>query len=465
MGLTMQDFAMFMEMGTGKTRTMIEILRRRYGVQKRVMRTLILAPKIVLRNWKHEFSIFSKINPKDIIILDKSGKRRAKDLYDAVFDGSSLSKGKIVITNYEAMEMESLVQCLTDWSPEILVCDEAHRLKSHESVRAKIVAKLSDLALHVYLLTGTPILNGATDVFNQYRILDGGETFGNNFFAFRNRYFQDENSQWSGKPGHFHKWVARPETYEHLHKLMYKKAIRAVKSECLDLPPMVRQTIDVELSPEQTKMYKEMAKEFVTYVRDEQAKGTAAAVVAQLAITKMLRLQQIVSGFAKDTEGNHHRLPCPRLQVLAEQLREITPTHKVIVWAIFKENYAMITELLTSMKIGFAELHGGVPHKDREEMVRKFRKDENIRVMVANQGAGGIGINLTEASYSLYFSRGPSLEQDLQSEARNYRGGSEIHKSVTRIDLIAPDTTDELIALALSKKQDIATQILDWEIL
>jgi len=246
---------------------------------------------------------------------------------------------------------------------------------------------------------------------------------------------------------------------------MYKKAIRVVKSECLDLPPLTRQRIEIELSPAQLKMYREMAEEYVTFVEKHKASGESMAVVAQLAITKALRLQQIVSGFAKDVEGTHHRInPCPRLDVLGDILDDIVPDHKVIVWAVFKENYAMIGEMLKKKKIPFVELHGDVPNKDREEMVRRFRNDGDCRVIIANQGAAGIGINLTEASYSVFYSRSFSLEHDLQAEARNYRGGSEMHNSVTRIDLIAPATIDELIAEALSTKQDIAHKILDWKV-
>ena len=83
--------------------------------------------------------------------------------------------------------------------------------------------------------------------------------------------------------------------------------------------------------------------------------------------------------------------------------------------------------------------------------------------MIANQSAGGVGINLVEASYSIYYSKGFKLEDDLQSEARNYRGGSEIHTSVTRIDLVTPNSIDELVNEALASKQQISDNILGWK--
>ena len=92
-----------------------------------------------------------------------------------------------------------------------------------------------------------------------------------------------------------------------------------------------------------------------------------------------------------------------------------------------------------------------------------FRTDPEVGVMIANQGAGGVGVNLVEAGYSIYYSKGFKLEDDLQSEARNYRGGSEIHEKVTRIDLVATGTIDELVTEALENKMQISENILGWK--
>ena len=110
----------------------------------------------------------------------------------------------------------------------------------------------------------------------------------------------------------------------------------------------------------------------------------------------------------------------------------------------------------------YVELHGEISHKDRETNLTAFRGDPNVTVMIANQGAGGVGINMVEASYAIYYSKGFKLEDDLQSEARNYRGGSEVHDKVTRIDIVAAGTIDELITEALHSKQQIGNEILGW---
>jgi SNF2 family DNA or RNA helicase len=136
--------------------------------------------------------------------------------------------------------------------------------------------------------------------------------------------------------------------------------------------------------------------------------------------------------------------------------------HKVIVWACFRENYAMIAEALEKAGMQYAFLYGGMSDKERQLNLDLFCKDPNVNVLIANQKSAGLGINLVESDYSLYFSRNFSLEEDLQSEARNYRGGSEMHEKVTRVDLVCPHTIDSLVLKALLSKQNMAENILAY---
>lgn len=460
-GMCVRDLALFMEMGVGKSRTMIEILRRKYAEVNRVRRTLIFSPIIVCENWKREFAMYSKVNPRDIVVLTGPGKKRILTLLKEL--GQDLNANKIIITNYEAVENDDIFAILTQWNIEIIVCDESQRLKNPDSVRAKKVVTLADKTQHNYILTGTPILNSSSDIFMQFRILDRGLTFGKNFYTFRHEYFEDENARRKGTQGYFPKWVPKAHTFAALQDLISKSALRVLKSECLDLPPLVRQVVQAEMSAEQKRMYKEMMNEYITWLTTK--KEEPRAVVAQLAVTKALRLQQIVTGFAKDENGSVHRLDSvPRLKVLEELLVDLTPHSKVIVWSMFKENYLMIAELCNKLGIKYREIHGDISHKDREQNMKDFRSEPDIKVMIANQAAASVGINLVEASYAIYYSKGFKLEDDLQSEARNYRGGSEIHDKVTRIDIVAKGTIDELITEALANKQSVADNILGWNL-
>ena len=472
-------------MGTGKTSATINILREHYAHERRLLRTLIFCPLIVIRNWQQEIRQHSKIRDSDVVALVGPGKKRIKIFTENAVDSKTLAltQGRIFICNYESMEMAGLLSHLKEWQPEIIVCDESHRLKSISSVRAKgVISLLGEKAVvgsnpvqytraakHVYILTGTPLLNSAQDIFNQYRILDSGETFGLNFYEFRHRFFEDINK---GMPSriHFPKWMPRHDTYEKFNALIYKKATRVLKADCLDLPPLVRQRIYVELSPLQRRLYDEMKRDYITWIK--QKKSEPRAVVAQMALTKMLRLQQIVSGFCKTEDGTEIPLKDnPRLDAMGDLIDEITDNHKLIIWATFHHNYKQLAELCKHRKVKYAELHGGITAVEKDKNVESFRRNSDCRVIIANQAAAGIGINLVEdraivsegrSSYSVYYSKNFSLEQDQQSEARNYRGGSEVYESVTRIDLVASDTIDELILEALAAKKSMAEEVLHW---
>lgn len=462
---TTTHHALFMDMGTGKTRTAIEILRHKYQLNERLLKTLILAPIIVCKNWRDEFLKYSKIPNDMIVVLTKSGKKREEEFVRAV--GKDLDRGRIVITNYESLDMEKLYALLLKWAPEVLICDESQRLKNPQGKRSRAVIPIADAANYRYILSGTPILNNPMDIFMQFRALDGGATFGKNFYAFRGMYFEDKNAAMAGRHNYFPKWVPREDSYAKFQELIAKKSTRVLKSECLDLPPLVRQRVEVELSAEQRKMYKQMYNEYIAFCDGISSEGLPATVTAQLAITKSLRLQQIVSGFVpvEQTGGVYSIQDVPRLKVLKELLEDIVISggHKVIVWACFKENYKQIAALCSTLGIKYGQIHGDMTRTEVEDDIEFFRSHPGGCVMIANQRAGGVGLNLIEASYMIYYSKTFSLEDDLQSEARNYRGGSEVHDKVTRVDLIAPGTIDELINEAVENKLQVSQLILDWK--
>jgi SNF2 family DNA or RNA helicase len=291
------------------------------------------------------------------------------------------------------------------------------------------------------------------DIWSQFRFLDGGVSFGKNYWQFQNSYFYNANKN---KPSHvtWPDWRFVKSREPEFNSKISALTMSAKKSECLDLPEFVKTRVQVEMSPEQEKAYKEMKKNFITFVKSE-------ACTADLAITKALRLQQIVSGFVKSEDETEHVFSkTPREAALKELIEDLTPNHKVIVWASWRNNYESIKRMLDDIGIKSVLLIGGQNDRDRQRALESFREDPDTRVIIGSQQAGGIAINLIEASYAIYFSRNFSLEADIQSEARNYRGGSEIHQKVTRIDLVATDTIDEEVLKALSAKQEIGDRIL-----
>lgn len=462
-------YGLFFDPGTGKTLTTITFLREVFNIQKRICPTLIFAPVIVLKNWKDEWLKFSRLKSKDVLVLTGSVAKRIELLEKRLEE----SRNIIVVTNYEGMakpnkegknkNQVAFFRLLKKFQPEFVILDESQRIKNHNSKRTWCVTQLAYLSEFCVLLTGSPITNTPMDIFSQFRALDKGLTFGKNFTVFKGHYFEDMNVGMP-KDKYFPDWQLRMDKVDELNKKIYKKAMRAVKEDCLDLPPFIKKTIEVEMTPEQKRLYTQMKNDFITWLEDKKS-GENKAIVANLAITKALRLQQIVTGVVKLEDEDEPRLlkPTPREAALKELLMDITPGHKVLVWCVFKKNYDQVRRVCEQLKIKYVEAHGSISNKNKYAAVDEFNNKDEFRVFIGHPAALGIGINLVGASYSIYYSRNFSLENDIQSEARNYRGGSDIHEKITRIDLVAPGTIDEQILKALNDKINISEEILDWK--
>lgn len=458
------DYGLFWEPGTGKTAATVHMLRSKYNAARRLLRTVIFCPPIVVRNWKDELLRHSALTPDKIVMLTGSGKQRLA-LFEKWKDG-----GRIFVTNYESLQMGELFEALEAWVPEALVFDESHKCKDGTAKRTKKAMQLSTVKvdrktgvilkpapLHRYILSGSPVLNSPLDIFCQFVLLDGGETFGLNFYAFRARYFRDANAGMP-KGRYFPNWEILPGSIEDINSKVFNKAMRVLKKNCLDLPPMVTTQIKVGMTAAQAQHYKEMKDEYITFIESEEGQKPVAAT---LAITKALRLMQMTSGYVKTVDGEEIAIEkTPKEEALRELLAELTPNHKVIVWAVWKENYATIRKACKDLGIEYVELTGDTPEQKRFTNQDLFNQDPKVRVLIGHPGSGGIGINLIASDVSIFYSRNFSLEQSIQAEARNYRGGSEIHEKVTRYDLVCEGTIDELVVEKLASKTEISDRVL-----
>ena len=445
---TLDSFGLFFEVGTGKTLTTIKMLQDKYG-DKPLLPTLILCPPIVIQNWKRELLKFTDIPEKDIITLTGTGRKREANF-------TAANKNKIFITNYETLLMKGLFDKLLFWAPQCLVLDESHKCKDIKSKRTKLVVRLGDKAKYKYILSGTPILNSLLDIWSQYRVLDP-KLFGKNFFTFRAVYFMDNNRHLP-RNKYFPSWVPKPEASNAVYEMIKKNSMFVQKEECLDLPPFVKTRVDVTLSPKQRRAYNEVKKDFISYIGD-------AACVVELALVKSLRLQQIASGYipvvTQSGETRKHQFKDnPRGQALKDILTDLGTKHKIIIWAVFRDNYETIRNVCDQLDLKYVECHGDVSPNHKQKNIDAFNNDDDVRVFIGHPMSAGIGINLVVSDVSIFYTRNFSLENDQQAEARNYRGGSEIHKKITRIDIVTTDTIDEQVLLALASKKKIGYEVL-----
>lgn len=452
-------YAYFMEQGTGKTRTTIETMRQLFTRHRRPLMTLIVCPQIVVKNWQREIEKYSQMG-RFVQLLTGDKTKRMRQLEQGKRDGKA-----IFVTNIEALascegllwetrkrgKSESRLPVDHGW--EMFVVDEAHRLKNPSAKSTKLAIKLADKCFFKYLLTGTPISQNEMDLWSLFRVLDGGQTFGDNFMAFKREWFIDMNA---GMPSarYFPDWKIRPGSAAKMSELVYKKALRVTKEECLDLPPLVKTVVAVEMAGPQRRAYDEMKRDFITYLEGE-------ACTAAMAMTKALRLQQLASGFAKLEDGREVQFPGgERLNALKDLLED--HPGKVIVWCAFRQNYGAVAGVCEKLGRSVVFITGDQSQAEKEAAEADFTKG-SADVLVANPAAGGTGVNLVEAPLAIWFSRSFKAIDRWQAIARNHRGGSEMHEKVTMIDLVAEDSIDQHVLDALERKEDIAESILRWK--
>jgi SNF2 family DNA or RNA helicase len=434
-------FALFWEMGTGKTKEAIDVLRYKCYLEKRVQRVLVVCPKIATHNWQNEFMVHSAM-VEHVEILEGTKKQRIEKLRNKT--------KSIFIINFEGV-VTIYKELLQKW--DMIIIDESQRIKNYKANQSKAVVQLGTLARFRLILSGTPILNSPIDVFNQYLFLDHGKTFGTNFFAFRNYFFNRTDIQ-MGPNRSFPKFSIRNELFNEMHRKIMGIADNRKKKECLDLPDKVYQTLELEMTKEQAKAYEDMRKDLITIYKEDPEQ----VMIAGTAATKIIRLRQISSGYMKlDETDQEVRLDKnPKMLAVKELLEDLTQEHKIIIWACFRNNIKLLQKELE--KYNPAVIYGDTKDKYGEQ--DKFKEDGTCRVMIANPQSAGLAINLVEADYAIYFSQGFDLEHRAQSEDRCHRSGSERHDKITYIDFIFPKSIDGIILNALKSKKKMAGSLI-----
>lgn len=431
-------FALFFDPGCGKSRTSLELFNK-----TPLKRLVIIAPLNVCRNWPNEIRMFAPKIEETFVIAGQTVDKKIKilDSYQKA------TTNRALIINTEALRSKDLLPRLLADKHDCLIVDESHNFKSPNSLQTRGLLNLIEHwnPLYLYLLTGTPAPQGEIDLWSTFFMLGATDK---PFFIWRKMFFNDLNERKKGQKGYFPKFVVRQSSKELFNNILRKISATAKKNLVLDLPPLLHTNVYCELSKEQRRNYDSMYEHL--FAVDEEGEMLNARNV----LSRTLRLQQIVAGFINDTPIKN----CTRLDAL-EYAIEQTNGEQFLIWTIFRPTYNQIGELLESKNISHGFLTGDISAEERFKVMDRFQRGE-LRAIVAHPKAGGVGVNLTKASYSIHYTKGYSLTDDLQCEARNYRGGSEIHDRITRIDIIAQDTIDEKITDALRNKKSVQDFIL-----
>ena len=449
-----ETFAYFMEMGTGKTKVLIDNLAMLYDKGK-VNGALIIAPKGVVGTWyNNEIPTHLPDHIKHETVLWKAAiTKKQQEKLDTLFQpGEDLH---ILIMNVEAFSTTKGVNFAHKFLSShrsLMAIDESTTIKNPTAKRTKNILKLAESAVYRRIMTGSPVTKNPLDLYTQCDFLSPWLLDFTSYYAFRNRYAEMKTLHMHGRQ------VQVVNGFKNLGELSDKLkdfSYRVLKDDCLDLPDKIFIKREIQLSPDQRRLYDQMKKEAIAILKGKQSTTVNT-------LTQLMRLQQITCGHFTADDGATQPIPNNRITELMDVLEETEG--KAIIWAHYQYDITAIIQAVAK-KYGeksIVDYYGLTPQEERQPNIKRFQDDPECRFIVGTPSTGGYGITLTAANTVIYYSNGYDLEKRLQSEDRAHRIGQK--KSVTYVDLMADDTVDEKIVQALRKKINIASEVLGEEL-
>ena len=449
------NFALFMDMGTGKTKVALDTIAMAFE-SRRIDLALIVAPKGVIANWEAEIETHLPDRIVREVVLWKPSltKAKRKELHSLYGEGHKL---RFLLMNVEAFSTKKGVEVakafVIRWDTFMAV-DESTTIKNRQAKRTKALCTVGRDAKFRRILTGSPVTKSPLDLYSQLSFLDPDILGFRSYYTFQNRYAVVVRRTMGA---HSFNQVVGFQRLDELTEALDRCSYRVRKSDCLDLPDKVYMKRMVELTDEQSKAYAQMKHLALAKLESGELATTRNV------LTQIMRLQQICLGHLTDDAGEVHDLTSNRLNELLDICDELQG--KAIIWATWTRDIRSIASALRDRYSvqAVARLHGETPDSERQNIVENFQdRNSDLRFLVGHPKTGGYGLTLTAASTVVYYSNSYDLELRLQSEDRAHRIG-QINK-VTYIDLIAPDTVDQKIVNALRGKISVADTILGEEV-
>ena len=447
-------FAYFMEMGTGKSKVLLDNIAMLYDRGK-INGALIVAPKGVYKNW-HDSEIPAHlpdhIQNKAVLwqsLIGQKQKLKLNSLFKVEIDLH------ILIMNVEAFSTKKGVEFATKFLAShnaLFAIDESTTIKNPGAKRTKNILKLSKEGKYRRILTGSPVTKSPLDLYTQCHFLDSYLLDHSSYYTFRTRYAIMRTANFSGRSVQL---VVGYHNLEELTEKLKAFSYRVLKDDCLDLPPKTFMKRTIQLTAEQNKVYQQMKQMAL-------AEMNGKMITTATALTQLMRLHQITCGHFKADDDSIQEIKNNRITELMDVLEEVEG--KAVIWAHYRHDIATIVrEIEKKYPMSVVTYYGDTSTENRQKAITKMQDPESkVRFLVGTPQTGGYGITLTGASTMIYYSNGYDLEKRQQSEARIDRIGQE--KPMTYIDILAEDTVDERIVKALRKKVNIATQIMGEEL-
>lgn len=429
--------ALYTDMGSGKTKVMIDLIANR-GFKK----VLVLTTKKICqrRIWETEFNKHYNGNIYNILDISKyASDRKGREVEKSI----KLNNNSpiIVVNNYDSVWRKPFREFVLRFGFDCVICDESHRIKGAGSKVSRFLALLGKRVPNRYIMTGTPLAQSIFDIYGQYRFLNP-EIYGTRYDVFKHRY-----GIWINRGDYevLDKYQNLDEFYENMFSCAF-----IVPSLDLDLPPVHNLPWKFYLPKKTQKYYKELVKEGVL----ETKKGN---VIATNILTNIIRRQQLTSGYLPTDEGVI-KVDEARVEAFRELLEDL-PDEPIVVFAKFRKDIKNIRRVVKELGRKSSELSGRRDTSDNWYYGK-------TNVLVVQISAGAEGIDLTRARFGIYYTKTHALWQYEQSWKRLHRPGQT--RSTTFFHLTAcmdkGKTIDESINESLEKGQDLIDRVMAGEV-
>ena len=447
----LNGFAYFLEMGTGKSKIIVDEI---VNLIERDMIdiAIIVAPNNVHVNWKSELLKHGPVAyDKWAIQIWRSGVSLEKKEKETI---AILESGKVLIflINIEALStpggQKYVHRLLHVKQRGYMAIDESHKIKTPTAARTKACIALGGMAKIRRIATGTEAEEGLENLYSQFRFLDINIIGQNSFTSFKHMYcIENQNQKVTGQ---IYRSIVGYQNKDHLAKKIAPYIYQKRKKECLDLPDKVYVTHEIDLTKEQHHIYTKLKQELLYELE------TGKLVDATLAITRMIRLQQVLCGHlnSSDDPKQSEYIPSNRANFVSEIVEEASG--KVIIFCRFIKDVEIINTELDRAGIGSLGLSSLVEGRDRIALIDKWRQEPSLKALVMTISTGGTGLTLNEANTTIFYSNAWSSTDRIQAEDRNHRIGQ--HDKVTYHDIIVPRYIDHQLLLALLAKRNVASE-------
>ena len=443
-------FAYFMEMGTGKSKVLIDNISMLYDKGK-INGALIVAPKGVYQNWyDSEIPTHMASHVDKTVVLWKAMINQKQQMeLNKLF--KSDEKLHILCMNVESLSTKKGLEFAAKFLSchnTLMAIDESTTIKNPDAKRTKNIVSLGKHAKYRRILTGSPVTKSPLDLYKQCEFLDEYLLDYSSYYAFRTRYAVMRSANFGGRS------VQIVVGYKNLPELSNKLesfSYRCLKEDCLDLPDYTYTKRVIQLTPEQKKLYQQMKVLALAEMEGKQ-------MTTQSAMVQLMRLHQITCGHFTSDDGTIKSIKNERIEALIDILDEVE--NKAVVWAHYRHDIDAIVSAVEKQfgKDSYVTYYGDTTNEERQNAIKQIQDpNSKVRFIIGTPQTGGYGITLTGANVMVYYANGYDYEKRIQSEARINRAGQT--RKMTYIDIIAEDTVDEKIVKALRSKMNIASKI------